>query len=595
MNYKDNSKEVFEVDETQKDVAMVIQILKKLHSSLGVLRQGKKIQDRLFEDKSLKVQHFWNSMSLFEKKQLLQVDLHDLLAFFDSKDLEKDIIMEAFSFAKDHSSWKVWMCCSCDEKFPDCRLHFEHVLKKHVGVLSQELQSVIPIALPTDWESMLCSDTWKPIDKDVAFPLLEAQGKNWSSSKNRDLLFCDDPERKYLLKRIQKMLVMLQASEFLAADHVDVVIEYALRRLQHQCPGVSLSELGLDSTYLCICFLDASELHRILEFLKILFDHSRSMITENNKSLGTYQYTSKPLCDTKDRIVLRGYLLCLHMNKNSISGDSPSDIYNVDDASATLCLDSDNEDTGQPNNYALPSWMFTDPPGEEKVKLWQHLRELRKDGGKELLRILQKNFHALNKMLDANYNSLSYIEALHAIFGYLDSELQDRRNKVDHVEQSFDTILRQLKKKFVGSKTSMHTAMLRVIPPILKNAQVMHKRNLTRVAPDICNLLAFEDGDETIQNFLNQEDTWVKEEIKRLLEDFSLKLMKNDSLIMAALKERERLGLILNPSVAADYQEILLPLLKLYIQAKLEKLVDENATEMPEVAKEEDYAGDTEL
>ncbi|KAF5179152.1 hypothetical protein FRX31_031261, partial [Thalictrum thalictroides] len=58
---------------------------------------------------------------------------------FEDQNITLRVIEEALSFVEDHGQWKFWKCYCCDEKFTDSELHFQHVVDKHLGRISPQL------------------------------------------------------------------------------------------------------------------------------------------------------------------------------------------------------------------------------------------------------------------------------------------------------------------------------------------------------------------------------------------------------------------------------------------------------------------------
>ncbi|KAF5181228.1 Ubiquitin carboxyl-terminal hydrolase-related protein [Thalictrum thalictroides] len=599
--------------------------------------------------KEEKVRLLWNSMSVDDKHNLLKLDIHDLLAHFHSpKSYCAKVISEAICFAKDHNNWKFWICCSCDEKFSNSDLHYRHVVEKHIGRLSEELQLVLPSAVSREWQSMISNGPWKPVDAPAALPILEEQWGQLSSIQSKQYTtrnnmldekdshtgdpinkstlepysdechvqhmkkeskvkecsdrldfrspcwpIADDSERELLLEKTRLLLEVLLKSDALAADHMNKVIQYTMKKLQILYPGLQLSGHGLNQTHICIRFLDASQLGRILDFLGELFQFSMKKYTGNKSEINKHLHRSILECDIREKFFLDGDLI--FVDKQSLRGEGILAVYADVDASATLLPDWDKRDTGLRNSDDLLRWMFTDSSSEKQLKSWSCLENLRKHQGKELHQILQMNFHSLKNLCEEKYNQLNNKEALQAIWALLFSELRERKFSTKHSPQSFAKVLQKKLEELIELKrhndvSKINKSMLNLIQDVLNNARSIDFRcepTSTAVATDFLDLDFFEDDDLVMQNSFHKADTCIKEAIMTVGEHIDFELMKIDTLIMPTITERAKLVSRINPSAAGDYRAILLPLAKSYILEKLEELAEQEATEKSKVAKEE--------
>ncbi|PIA39126.1 hypothetical protein AQUCO_02700364v1 [Aquilegia coerulea] len=528
-----------------------------------------------------KVHLLWNSISVDDKHNLLKLDLHDLLAHFHS-----------------------------------------------------------PKTVNREWQSMISNGPWKAVDAPVALPILEEQWELLSSIQSKKYtttnnmldikdshtgkslhkstpgLYTDechvqqmekeskvkecsdgegflspcwpianDSDREWLLEKARLLFELLLKTDALAADHVNKVIQYTMKKLQVLYPGLRFSELGLNQTQICICFLNASQIGRVLEFLGELWQFSMKKNTGNKSETDEFLHSRILECDIRERCFLDGDLILVH--KQSLRGESTLAVYTDADASATFVPDGDQRDTGPPNSDDLLRWMFTDSSSEEDLKLWSGLEKLREHQGKELHQILQKNYHTLKNLCEEKCNQLNYKEELQAIWALLFSELRERKFSTKHSPWRFATVLQKKLEELIelekqNDVSNISKSMLSIIPDVLNN-----KPTLTAVATDFVDLDTFKDDDLVMQNSLDKSDTCVKEAIMRVNEHIDLELMKNDTLIMRTVEERAKLVSRINPSAAGDYRAILLPLVKSYILAKLEELAGREATEKSKVAKGE--------
>ncbi|XP_073035467.1 uncharacterized protein [Primulina eburnea] len=126
------------------------------------------------------VQSYWTSMSSDKKKDILRIKISDLKAHFSSlKDgSPSELLNKALSFGELNKAWKFWMCCRCDEKFPDAGSFMQHVVQEHMGSLLPKMQSTIPQGVENDWAEMLLNCSWRPLELNAAVRMLKKRLKS---------------------------------------------------------------------------------------------------------------------------------------------------------------------------------------------------------------------------------------------------------------------------------------------------------------------------------------------------------------------------------------------------------------------------------
>ncbi|KAF6159898.1 hypothetical protein GIB67_032982 [Kingdonia uniflora] len=586
-------------------------------------------------DRRDQVRTYWNSMSIDRKQSLLEVSVSDIRAHFnsskdskDSKDgLALEVLSEALSFAQANKTWKFWMCSCCNENFTDCESHMQHVVREHMGSLPAKLQSVLPQECDTDWVAMILNGTWKPIDMLDALQLLDDESKfhspadDWcnngsfvenggnselasleymdydsspwakSYSLGRSWPISDDTERAKLLEKIHGMFQMLLRNKYFAVSHLSKVIQYTLDELQNLAPGSRLLSLGLDQTPLCICFLGASQLKKVLKFLQEL-SHSCGLSRYSDKSNTTDEIEGiSQGFEIKERIVLNGTgdSMCLILDEHHESSN--------DSAAASSDPVMGHEDVGQLDTDAMLLWIFGGPSSGEQLASWARLREDKKNRGAEILQTLEKEFYILQSSCERKCEHLNYEEALQAVEGLCLEELKKREQQVTKfASQSYEAILRKRQEELVERDSEAMFVSSRfeldAISNVLKEAQALnvtqygYEETLTGVSTRLCDLECGEEDDWRLQDFLHQADTCIEVAIQRQKDQLSVELSKIDARIMRSVTGMQQLELKLGPFSAYDFRAIMLPLVKSYIRAHLEEIVDKDAMEKSEAARE---------
>ncbi|KAG6512868.1 hypothetical protein ZIOFF_031002 [Zingiber officinale] len=602
------------------------------------------------DDRMDLVRAYWNSMSFERQLDFLVVNIPDLKMHFASSpkdNLGVDILNEALAFVESSGMWKFWACCRCDEKFTDCHAHIQHTALEHISSLSTKLQSVMPQEVDGEWIEMLLNGNWKPIDADLAVKMLkEEQSKQqslikdadsdsgckdkecspeyWTAKENsdsssspqhgeiaeqdipndfssegnfsemNDLIdvsrrwpLSHDTERTKLLGRIQVMFQTLVKHKSLSVSHMNKVIQYAVEEIQAFQSGSLLLNHALDQSPVCIFFLDALHLEKILKFLK-----------ELSQSCGSGRYTDK---DTT----------ASDADSNEQGTEVPDDV-SLSFNSCTLSLDGcffrkkpdihlensgiDEAVNRIPDSNIFLPWLFAGPSISEQLSSWTHMREEKACQGLEILQMLEKEFYPLQSLCERKCEHLSYEEALQAVENLCFEELKRREQGVKLASQSYEAILRKRQKELMERENDEMLDgcrfELEVISNVLKEAQVLnvsqfgYDEALCSAGSRMCDLNCDEGDDWRVHDYLQQTDTCIGIAIQRQKEQLSVELNKIDARIMHNVSGMQRLEVKLGPASAMDYRTVILPLVKSFIRFHLEDLVDRDAREKSDAARE---------
>ncbi|KAK4568392.1 hypothetical protein RGQ29_003969 [Quercus rubra] len=599
------------------------------------------------------VRSYWNSMSFDRKKELLRIRVSDIKSHFGlSKDgLANEVLAEALSFAEASKAWKFWVCCRCSEKFADSESHMQHVVQEHMGNLLPKMQAVLPQNVDNEWNEMLLNCPWKPLDVSAAVGLLGNERKNkdsefaedfysgnhmedsddyfkdaWDSSpekgsfgdsyNNYDKItniecrerdedhgsmtnslagswpISDDTERGKLLERIHAVFEVLIRHKYLAATHLTKVIQFTMDELH----GSPLLKLRVEQSPMCICFLGASQLKKILKFLQEL---------STTCGLGRYsEKSSSPMDDAnggpqvheiKEKIVLNedaSYLLLdesllpIECAPGTGHGAAIDNVAAAGTANGALA-DADAD--------AMLSWIFAGPTSGEQLASWMRTKEDKMQGGMEILQMLEKEFFQLQSLCERKCEHISYEEALQAVEELCLVEGKKRENVTEFVHRSYESVLRKQKELLESENDVMFPNSrfeLDAISNVLKEAEALnvnqfgYEETYGGVNSQLCDLESGEDDDWRAKDYLHQVDTCIEDAIQRQKEQLSIELSKIDARIMRNVTGMQQLELKLEPVSAHDYRSILLPLVKSYLRAHLEDLAEKDATEKSDAARE---------
>ncbi|KAJ6749131.1 UBIQUITIN SPECIFIC PROTEINASE [Salix purpurea] len=403
------------------------------------------------------VRAYWNSMSLEMKRKLLKIKVSDLKSYFGSSKngLASDVLNEALACSEENKSWRFWVCCRCNEKFVDSDSHLHHVVHEHMGSLMPKMQEVLPQSPDNEWIEMINSCSWKPLDISSAVKMLCNRGKcqNGSSpekeslrdgciscpvsNSNSDKVYSiegkefdgnqlsiastieswpisEDSERAKLLEKIHDVFQALIAHKYLAASHLNKVINFTMDELQSLATGSQLLN-HVGQTPICICFLGAFQLKKVLKFLQELSHSCGIGRSPEKSSVVDDMNTGAKGPEIKENIVLNSDASCLYLDKCLLPLEYAPSACSDDDATTTTSTIVGNGDGVLPDVDALLSWIFAGVSSGEQLQSWIRTKEERMHQGMEILQKLEKEFYHLQSLYERKCEHLSYEQALQAV------------------------------------------------------------------------------------------------------------------------------------------------------------------------------------
>ncbi|KAJ6839604.1 uncharacterized protein M6B38_314385 [Iris pallida] len=403
----------------------------------------------------------------------------------------------------------------------------------------------------------------------------------------------NDAERIKLLERIQGMFQLLAKHKSLSVGHLNKVIQFAMDEVQALHSGsLLINHAPLDRSPICICFLGAAQLRKVLKFLQ-----------ELSQSCGLGRYAS----GEKDS----GSVTASNDVSDVTSGSHGSDfllqgVGIAYDPPSGLLLDAhllngkkNGSDDSIPETDALVSWLFSGPLSGEELLSWTRAREEKSHLGMETLQMLDKEFGAMQSMCEKKCEHLSYEEALQTVENLCLEELKKREQQAlkPIVPQSYEAVLRKRREELVereNDELMLDSARfeLEAISNLLKEAQALNASQfgyedaVPGVTSRLCDLESGEEDEWRMHDYVHQGDTCVEIAIQRQKEQLSVELNKIDAKIMRNVTNMQQLELKLGPASAFDYRTIVLPLVKSFLRMHLEELVDKDATEKSDAARE---------
>ncbi|XP_039062565.1 uncharacterized protein LOC120207108 isoform X3 [Hibiscus syriacus] len=565
--------------------------------------------------------------------------------------LASDVSSEALEFAEANKTWKFWLCCRCSEKFADSESHMQHVVHEHMGNLIPKMQNVLPQSIDSEWIEMLLNCSWKPLDISAAVKIIGDQSKCQTSELSEDFVsgncneqcdVCfkdawpekkifgdsyncgsvegndcdkvasierrrsdgnngsmayplvdswstvDDAERAKLLERIHATFEQLIGHKYLAVSHLNKVIQFTMDELQSLVSGCQLLKHGLDRTPMCICFLGATQLRKILKFLQDL-SHSCGLTRYSEKTAPVDDANcASKILEVKEKIVLNADASCVLLDEHLLSDAAIGD-------SALENSTGSNGNEFVRDADALLSWIFSGPSSGDQLASWIHMKEEKIQEGVEILQMLEKEFYHLQSLCERKCDHISYEEALQALEDLCLEEGKKRETAAEFSHRSYESVLRKRREELVEAEDAMFLSSrfeLEAIANVLQEAEALnvnqfgYENTYAGLTSQLCDLESGEDDDWRAKDYLHQVDTCIEVAIQRQKEQLSVELSKIDARIMRNVTGMQQLELKLEPVSALDYQSIMLPLLKSYLRAHLEDQAENDATEKSDAVRE---------
>ncbi|XP_071701790.1 uncharacterized protein [Rutidosis leptorrhynchoides] len=570
---------------------------------------------------------FWKSMVVDLKKNLFKIKVSDIKAHFQSlKDgLAYDVITEALTFGVRNNGWRYWMCCQCGEKFSDPELHKQHVVHEHMDRLSPKFQEVLPLNVDDEWTEMLMTFPWRALDVNASVRMIELQSnsptKNYESANDRFSDSCyfdeswdssfgqdnyedscngvtagactkhlktsdcvpmecdqsegckgyfspdswplsDDDERTKILEKIKTLFQLLIRHKCLAASHLTKVIQFTVEELHPQ-----LINLNVEQSPICICFLGALELRKVLIFLQEL-SHSCGVGRSLEKGNAIEELDSI----TQVKEIAEKFVF--------------------DKDGSSFLLDSPVAD----DDSSLLTWIFSGPASRDELTFWTKTRDEKIHKGLEILEIIGKEFLHLQSLCDRKLEHISYEEALQLIEDLCLEEGKRRENATEFAHRSYESVLRMRRDEISQNENAcVNRFEVEALTNVLKEADSFNATQFrfddtyggmnVNVNSHLLDLEAGED-DWRANDYLHQLDSCIEIGIQKQKEQLSVELSKIDARIMRNLYGMQQLEAKLGHLCAHDFGLIVVPLVKSYLRALLENLAEKDATEKSDKARE---------
>uniref|UniRef100_A0A0D9VPX1 USP domain-containing protein n=1 Tax=Leersia perrieri TaxID=77586 RepID=A0A0D9VPX1_9ORYZ len=565
------------------------------------------------------VREFWGTVPMDRRLAFLSTSISELKSHYatamhkekDAATMVSDVLNQAIRFASRSGKWEFWVCGRCEKRFADVESHAQHAMEEHVGVLSSRLRDMEPEEIDDAWEEKLTGSSWRPVDATLALKILEEElADNVGSDRDKDSMssdiwsvkdksdtsdsstsphneecdnyvvvtregdrkwpLSDDEERAQILERIHSSFEILVKNKNLSLGHLNRVLDFAMEELRGMPSGSLLLNHLLDESPLCICFLDASSLRKVLKFLQELTQacglNNRGL--NKDREVGDRDSFSKSCC-----------------NLEKITLDSDSSLLILDGQAFEVRSDHENVVAD-----LFLSWLYTGPSVEEQLLDWNRVLEVRSNQCIGILHELEKEFSGLQNWYEQKHEKLRDEVGILAV-GSLLCEEQRRRDEMDlYPFQGYEELLKKRQELLKHDAEELFNDCRSELDAI---STILGELKTSRFGYDeafsTSRLYDFDGTEEDewrFHDFEHSNDSLVQSLVSRLKEQVATELNKIDARIMRISAGIEQLKLKLGPASFLDYRMILLPLLKSFLRARLEELADKDAKERSDAARE---------
>ena len=284
---------------------------------------------------------------------------------------------------------------------------------------------------------------------------------------------------------------------------------------------------------MCICFLGASQLKKILQFLQEL-SHACGLGRYADKSSGPMNdlqnISQGP--EIKENIVLNGDASCLLLDECLLATrGTPGTAQGAvsDDVTPPSSHDGISCD-----NDAFLSWIFSDSPIVDQLTSWVRTKEDKKQEGTEIIKMLDKEFYQLQTLCEKKSDRISYEEALQTVEDLCLEEGKKRENVGDFVQRSYESVLRKRREELIECENDVayvsNRFELDAISNVLQEAEAMnvnqfgYEETYAGVTAQLCDLESGEEEEWRMKDYLHQMDGCIEIAIQKLKEHLSIEV-----------------------------------------------------------------------
>lgn len=348
----------------------------------------------------------------------------------------------------------------------------------------------------------------------------------------------DDTERANFLEKIYTLLDALVKNKYIASSHLNKVLHFAVEELRGQAFGSQLLKYNkllkynIDKTPLCICFLDAPELKKILKYVQDLYHFSGlGGYNDKNNNVLVDVCIATTCVKSLEKLVLSEDASYLSLYEHFLPQKHfPADEGTIDDSTHVGLPDISTENGILLDSDALLSWIFMGPSSGEQVASWTQMKGEKTHQGTEVLQFLEKDFFALQNLCERKLEHLSFEEALQGVEDLCLEEGKKRENMTEFVRRSYESVLRKHREELYECNKNaaiINRFEVDAISNVLKDAESLNTNQFAfeetygGMISHLSDLESGEDGDWRTKDYLHQVDSCVEVAIQRQKEHVS--------------------------------------------------------------------------
>jgi hypothetical protein len=263
----------------------------------------------------------------------------------------------------------------------------------------------------------------------------------------------DDDERARILERIHSLFQILVKHKNISVSHLEKVIHFVLDELRGLPSGSLLLNHPhpIDESPLCICFLEASSLRKVLKFLQDLAH-----------SCGLNRFSEKDgESGDGDRFPQN------HIIHESVLLDSDSSELILDGRVFGRKSGPENVDTDE-----FFSWLYAGSTIGEHLSEWNSMLVDRPNQGSRVIEMLEKEFAVLQNWCEQKHDQLSFEEGVLAVDSIILDEQRRRECVGRYSYLGYEELLKNRQDELL--ETNVCRPELNAISTVLKEVHTSH-------------------------------------------------------------------------------------------------------------------------
>ncbi|KAK4781982.1 hypothetical protein SAY86_016084 [Trapa natans] len=395
---------------------------------------------------------------------------------------------------------------------------------------------------------------------------------------------CDDTERAKLLDKIRTLFEALIGHKCLSDYHLSKVLQFTMEELQglSSCPHLLSHEVK--HTPICVCFLEASQLKKIMKFLQ-----------DVSSSCGLGRFPEKNTSPVQMGDITNQ---CKEIDQKIILTEEGSSIILDETLFGNISKGESEEDD-------LLAWIYSVQSSEkELLESWVHRREEKLQQHSETFQLLEKELFSLQTLCDRKSELVGHRESLHFKEELCVEEGKREENNSEMSQRKYAGVLIKQKEELLGYGnddtfgSSNYQAV--AVKSILREEGSLNVNQFgdedayTSPLSYLPDLESGENHDMEPTKYLHQvngclEIAMHKQKDASSFEVFDssvVQISRIDACMMKTIMTLQQLECKMDTFTVLDYRWILVPLIKLYMKTRIEDLAEKDAIKKSDAARE---------